>query len=166
MKVIINLGEKESTLETLSKMKNRLYAPFDIRITNSHITTLNDLIGNDIFKKDSLYINSFTLWEIMQKIGKRGKHNYHGLTPNDVFMALCSIKDPKCVFIAKGERYAIITTELSHFSIPLMIVVEIGSTIDGIIDENMNKIVTIYPKDNVESILRKMNQKQILYRKK
>ena len=40
---------------------------------------LNEKIGFVIFKNNSLYINSHSLWELMQPIGGKGGHHYHEL---------------------------------------------------------------------------------------
>ena len=111
----INLGNKKSCFETLKYIKGHLLVSFDLRIINSHITKLNNLIGKRIFRKDALYINSQTLWEIMQTHGKVGKHHYHELTEIDVYTALSNITTPYCVFKTKLDRHVIITNVLSHF---------------------------------------------------
>ena len=86
MNVILNVGNYESSIEVLKRIKENEYVPFDIRITNTHLVNLNKLVGKTLFRKDSLYISSKTLWEIMQtKIGY-GSHNYHALLPEDIVM--------------------------------------------------------------------------------
>ena len=144
MKVIINLGEKESTLETLNKMKERLYAPFDIRITNSHITTLNTLIGDNVFKKDALYINSFTLWEIMQPIGGKGKHNYHGLTPKEIYDALRTMRHSKDITLSYDRRYLIVTLATILDGANLIAIVKPDCKLQNE-PGTIIKIITIYP---------------------
>jgi hypothetical protein len=68
--------------------------------------------------------------------------------------------------VAKSKRYAIITTKPSHFGIPLLIVLEFGVGTKEHINAKANKIITIYPKDNIDKIIQKMNRNDILYRKK
>ena len=166
MNKYINIGSKDKTLEYLKIMKENEYVPFDLKITNAHIMELNGLIGRRIFKKDSLYINSFTLWEIMQDVGVGQKHNHHGLTEEDVYLALSSLKDPRYFYISKMSRYAVITTELSHFNLPLMIIIDTKATANGTLKSTVNKIVTIYPKDNVDNLVKNLDEKCLLYVKK
>ena len=78
---IINLGNQESSLKVLTDIKNKQYVPFDVRITNSHITSLNSVIGKRVFRKDTLYIGYDTLWELMQPIGKKNEYQYRLLRP-------------------------------------------------------------------------------------
>ena len=165
MNLSINLGNQESALAILNQIKENDYVPFDVKITNSHITSLNGLSGQKIFRKDTLYINSRTLWEIMQELGGAGSHNYHGLTPNDIFIGLRSLNKPSAVIRVKNNRYAIISVELSHFNEPLMIVIETGAELRGKIHANVNKIVTIYPKSDFDEYIKKIDEKEIVYQK-
>ena len=164
-KNIINLGNKTFALLVLEQLKENDYVPFDVEITNSHITELNELTGKKLFSKASLFVNSNTIHELMQPIGGKGQHNYHGLTPEDIYMALSSIKDPKYVFIVKNKRYAIISIELSHYKNPLMIVVETGAGTLLNDKANINKVVTIYPKNYVDEYIAKLDKRKLLYKK-
>ena len=53
---LINLGNRENTLEILNKIKEKNYVPFDVEIRNSHISTLNKVIGEKIFNNNLLFI--------------------------------------------------------------------------------------------------------------
>ncbi len=163
---IINLGNQFSAKETIKDFKNNKYAPFDVEITNSHVSNLNKLVGRKIVRSNKLFINSYTLWEIMQNDSKQENHHHHGLTESDVFEAMYAIRNPKLLYVAKSKRYAIITTKPSHFGIPLLIVLEFGVGTKEHINAKANKIITIYPKDNIDKIIQKMNRNDILYRKK
>ena len=163
MNVIINAGNTESAKAVIAQFKENDYVPFDVEITNSHIMELNNLIGKKIIKKGTLYINSHTLWEIMQEVGDKGKHNYHGLTVEDIYDALLSIRNPDFVYMAKSSRYAVVSSKLSHFNIPLVLIIEIGAGTTTDINANINKIVTIYPKDNLNGLITKMDPKNVLY---
>ena len=145
MNTIINIKQKESALEYLKVIKENDYVPFDIRITNSHITELNKVIGRKVFRKDALYISSRTLWEIMQPIGGKGKHNYHGLTPLDICNALAAIKKPNEIIASHSGRYLIITLALYMDSVPIAIVIEPNGSLKGAKNSNVIRIVTIYP---------------------
>ena len=99
----------------------------------------------------------------MQPVGGRGNHNYHGLTEEDVFMALSSLKKPKYVLISRDNRYSFISIELSHFDLPLMVIIETNAALIGNINANINKVVTIYPKDEVEKIIAGLKEGYLIY---
>ncbi len=102
----------------------------------------------------------------MQPIGESGSHNYHDLSPVDIYSALNNICDPYCVFRVKHERYAIIPVYISSFNEPLMIVIEKGAELINKQNANINKIITIYPKSDVDDYLERLNECDILYIKK
>ena len=121
------------------------YVPFDVRIINSHIVRLNKIIGKTVFRKDTVYISSNTLWEIMQPLGGRGKHNFHNLKPEDIYNALSSMKKSTKVEASYDGRYLIITTSVVENNIPLAIVVDPKADLNGKKGVNVTKIITIYP---------------------
>ena len=163
MNLTINVGNMKNALEVLKKIKETNYAPFDIKITNCHITRINSLVGFTLFRKDILYVNSRALWEIMHEVGGRGSHNYHGLTIEDVYYGLKNASQPQSVVRVKDTRFALISVELCHFDKPLMIVIEVGSELLGKVNANVNKIVTIYPEHNVAEFVNTRKPKDILY---
>ena len=165
MNITINLGEKESSITTLEQLGSNEYVPFDVQITNSHITNLNVLTKKKIIKNNSLYINSQTLYDIMQTEDGEGEHNYHGLTADDIYMALTSIKDPKYIFITKFGRFAIVSIELSHFKYPLMLVLETDAALVSNKKASICKIVTIYPKDHIDAYIERLDNRLLLYEK-
>ena len=164
MNKIINIGNKESAIKVINQIKEKDYVPFDLKITNSHIMSLNEKIGFVVFRKDSLYINSHSLWELMQPTGGKGRHNYHELSAEDVFIALVSIKDPYAILESEDNKYRILSIEESHFNEVLLTIVQIEANLIQDSSARINKIVTIYPKDKVENYL-KNNEKCLLYKK-
>lgn len=161
----INIGNEKSAIKTLKQLKDNDYVPFDVKITNSHIMNLNQITQQNIFRKDVLYINSKTVWEIMQPQGGKGNHNYHGLTEKDVLLALSSFKDPYAVFVSKDLRFSIVSVKSSHFGLPLMTVIETDASLIVDAKAKINKVVTIYPKDNINDYLNKIDQKLLIYKK-
>lgn len=73
MKRIINLGRKKQASRDLEQFKNKHYEAIDIEFTNVHLLKLNAIIGFKFFSKNSLYVRSSTLWEVMQPVGKKRK---------------------------------------------------------------------------------------------
>ena len=161
----INISNKEFALSILGQLRDKDYVAFDVEITNSHIKELNELIGRNLFTKSSLYISSTTLHELMKPVGGKGQHNYHELTPDDIYMSLASIKNPKYVFESKYGRYAIISIELSHFDCPLMMIVEKDAPLKTDNKAKINKIITIYPKTQIDEYIAKVDERKLLYKK-
>lgn len=149
-------------IKEIRSFKDKQFAMMDIRFQNAHLKKINDLVRLKIFPKNDVYINSTTLWELMQPIGDAGSHNYHGLTPEDIWMAINKLCEPNYVFVTKFGRYTIVPVMPSSFDKPLLVVIETGS---GLVDNpkaDINKIVTIYPKSDIDDLLQKMSQKDIL----
>ena len=112
MNKTINIRNTKS-INDIEMYKNKKYSSIDIEITNVHLRKLNEIIGFDLFKKNNLFIDSDTLYEIMQPIGGKGSHNYHNLTPEDVFYALRYLDNPKYVYKDKTNRFAIVPIYIS-----------------------------------------------------
>ena len=142
---ILNIGDSTSSLETLEKIKNNDYSPFEVRIQNSHIVELNKEIGMKVFKNNMLFINSKTLWEIMHPIGGKGKHHYHGLTPNNILEALKTMRHSKDVNLSYDGRYIIISLAKDVNEKYLAIIVDPNGTTKDSRNKRVARIVTIYP---------------------
>ena len=104
MNQTINIGNKDATLLFLTNLKNSKYQLTDIRLNNTHISDLNAVLGRKVFKNDVVFISSRTLWEVMQPIGGSGKHNYHGLTPENVYEAISTMRHSKNVTLSYDNR--------------------------------------------------------------
>ena len=142
----INLGNEKSALEVLTKIQEKKTTAVDIRIINSHIVSLNTIIERRVFKKDALYVSSETLWEIMQPVGGTGKHNHHGLTPQNLFDALSSIKSPKEIYVSYDNRYLIVTLATIIDGANLVVIVQPNCPLNNNLLANAIKVITIYPK--------------------
>ena len=143
----LNLGNEKLVIDSLTNLKENKINSHDIRITNSHITDLNTILGKKIFKKDALYIDSETLWEIMQPIGNKGKHNFHGLTPKNVFDALVTMKCSKEIYVSYDNRYLIVTLATVFDDINLVVIVTPNGSLKNNSKTVVNRIITIYPKN-------------------
>lgn len=141
----INLGNERFSLEILQRIKEKNNVSFDIRITNSHIKNLNVILGRNVFKKDTLFVSAKTLWEIMQPIGGKGKHHYHGLSPKDIYNTLTSLKYSKRIYFSYDNRYVILTLAVFEMA-KLAIVVQPNCSLKDNATTNVIKIITIYPK--------------------
>ena len=143
----INLGDKNESIKALKNLRERKGVSRYIRIINSNIKELNKIIGKNIFKKDAVFIRSTTLWEIMQPIGGKGEHHYHGLSPEDIYNALSRIQYSKQVTVSSDARYIAITDiEVSQKAF-LVVVIKANSYLFKLDMKKVVVIITIYPKD-------------------
>ena len=163
MERTINIANREKAIENLKDYKEKKYVLADVRFLNVHLREINKLLEFDIFVKNDLFINTISLWELMQPIGDKGGHNYHDLSPEDIVDALSSITEPYCILKTEISQYAILSTTLSHFGEPLMVIIEVGAGLDKNINANINKLVTMFPKGDIERTIKNMDIKNLLY---
>ena len=161
----INIKNHSQSLKVLEKFKNKNYGGIDIKIENLYLKKLNDLTRKKIFNKNDAYISAETLWSIMQEEPGEDIHHHHGLKENDILNGLRSITDPHLIIQAEFNRYLIVSLFISSFGLPLMIVVEINAVLRKDSKANVNKIVTIYPKDDIQGLMAKTPKSQLLYKK-
>ena len=164
MNKIINIKTNKAIKE-IRNFRDKKYSLVDIKIKNVHLRELNKLMSFELFDKNDLYINSVTLWELMQPIGNSGSHNYHELSPEDICSALNSITTPKCIFRVKNKRYAIVPVLISSYDEPLMIVIEKDAGLINNQNAKINKIVTMYPRNDLDKYLEGIEDKEIMYKK-
>lgn len=151
---IINIKNKKEALETLERFKQREQKGIEIKITNVHLCLINDLMKEKIFSKNDLYVNGETLYDLMQPIGGRGKHNHHGLSKSTILSVLNNAYRPIGIYTT-NKRYVIATVIINSTNEHLVLVVEKGAQLRNDRDANINKLITIYPRRNVlETITR------------
>ena len=141
----INLVEKEETINTLQLIRDGKKVSRYIRIINSHIKELNKIIGRNVFKKDAVYINSLTLWEIMQPVGGQGSHHYHGLAPEEVYNALSRIQYSKNVITTDEDRLIVISDVEIKEGLFLLVIIARDQNLYKERLDNVAVIITIYP---------------------
>ena len=164
MNKIINIKTKKS-IDEIEEFKDRIFAQCDVKFTNVHLKKLNKITNVELFAKNDLYINSKSLYDLMQPIGKADSHNYHELKPVDILNALNQITDPIAVFKVKYGRYAVVPVYNSSFEEPLMVVIETNAPLLNKLNAKINKVVTIYPKSNFDKYLEGISEKDLLYKK-
>ena len=164
MNKIINIKNIKA-ISDIEEFKKKKYIGVDIKFINVHLKNLNDLTFKNIFNKNNLYINSVTLWELMQPLGNQGSHNFHSLLPEDIYYALNNLTEPYCIINAKFSRYAVVPSSTSSFNELLMVIIEVGSGLFNNSNANINKIVTIYPKSELDKYLDNLDNDNILFRK-
>ena len=159
----INIGDKEKAIEDIRQFGQKSYQAVDIEFFNVHLKELNDVCGKKTFDKNNLYVRSSTLWELMQPEGYKKTHNFHGLSAEIIYEAIKGSLTPFSVFSSHDSRIVIITLveNLRHEKIQLII--ELHASLENERSANINKLVSIYPKKNVENELKKINEKDVLF---
>ena len=150
-------------MKLLRELKERKYVLADIKFENVHLRDINALLEQNIFSKNDLYANTISLWELMQPQGKRGVHNHHDLTPEDIIDTLASITEPYCILKTEISQYAIMSTSKSHFGEPLFVIIEINSGLVADKKAKINKLVTMFPMKNIERVIKSKEPKDVLY---
>lgn len=164
MKRVINIGNKKQACEQLKQFKNKHYESVDIEFTNVHLLKLNRLIGYKFFNKNSLYVRSSTLWEVMQPVGQSGKHHYHGLKPEEIISALESLLNTFFIYETYPNRYAVLVSGISEYQ-HMSVVIELNAGLSNNRNANINKLVTIFPKSNLDKKIAHIDTEKIVYKK-
>ena len=159
---IINIKSADA-LKQITEYKNKLFSMHDIRLENVHMKRINALIKYNLFSKNDLFVNSTGLWEMMQPQGKQGGHHYHDLTPEEVLDALNNIISPYCIFKTKQNRLSIVLSCACHEGNPLMAVVELDADLIDTKNAKINKLVSLYPKSDIDKIVEKLKPNELLY---
>lgn len=158
MKDVINIYHKKAA-EFISAFKTKQLSNLDIKLENVHLKRLNSISSYNIFSHSDLYVASSTLYELMQPQGKKGSHNYHELTPDDIIEGLRSLQKPKAIVETQSKRIIIITVCFSHFELPLMFVIERNTELTANVHKKVNKLITAYPKDEIDKYIDKSFKK-------
>ena len=164
MKKLINIKNRREATFLLLQFKEKKYSHQTIRFSNVNLRKINSFLAYTIFVKNDLYVDSETLYELMQPKGEKGIHNYHDLSPKMLLDALNSIVEPYCVFVEDDNRYAIVTTKIIDERDPMMAIVAVGSRTNEDINANVNKLVTMFPKKNIDSYIKNIDEEKILYK--
>ena len=162
----INIAIKEKALNLLEKYRCKNYESTDIEILNVHLKDINFICNKKIFDKNSLFVRSSTLWELMQPEGNKGKHNFHGLSPEEIFNAMRGTVNPYCIYNTKENRIAVATMFVNNRNEKLLVIIELHAGLENDRFANINKLVSVYPKKNLDSLIKKLDKKDILYIKK
>ena len=161
----INLGNKKEAIQAFKAFKANDYVPFDIEIVNSHLKNINDNLEVNFFRKSSLFITSKTLLECMQPLGAKGKHNFHGLSPEEIYDSLHDLQNTKCIASVYESRFVIVTSVIASCGDPIIAIVETGSPLTLNRNANINKVVTLYPKKKLNNYINNIPKSKITIKK-
>ena len=163
---LINIGYYQEAIERLEQIKKKNYGNSDIKVTNLHLRKLNSLLKRNVFFKNDAFISAETLYDIMCEESGRNKHNYHSLSTEDVYKGLRYLSEPICIVSDGPDRYSMISSFLSSFNIPILVVVDIKASLVADREAEINKIVTMFPRDDVEDyIVKHIASNTLLYKK-
>ncbi|MCQ2793782.1 MAG: hypothetical protein MJ207_00195 [Bacilli bacterium] len=159
---LINIKKEKDALKELSKLKRREYVYSEIRIDNIHLKHLNLLVKDYIFTKNAIYVRPSTLWATMKSGGRNNSHNFHALSIEEAFKTLNAIDHPKEIYesLKRSKRYIIVTDVLFKNKINIIVIIEKDVALINKIDANINKIITIYPKDKISLLNNKLLYKR------
>ena len=144
METTINIAKRKEAIKILKDFKENHYKNRLIQIINVHLKNVNDFYGKKIFLKDDCVVESDTLWEIMQPIGAKKSHNFHGLDEEIVYNVFSSLSKPIEVKPSYYGRFIIVTIAVEQHGHNLGAVIE-PNIFNITLDKKINKIITIHP---------------------
>ena len=166
---VINLGTPLRAAEIIDELGKKRLAYADVRFQNVHLKKINDLIGRRVFTKNDLFMDAGGLWDILQEEdGTIGRyHHHHGLSPTFIISALSSLQDPELVILeCQTHRYIVVT--LSVDGKVVLAVIETDAPLRNNRNANINKLVTLYEKNDFPDYLRRIKKRteaRISYKK-
>lgn len=143
METTINIGKRREAIRILKDFKINHYENRPIEITNIHLENINNIFGRKIIFRNNCFVESQTLWELMQPLGNKKTHNSHNLSPTEIFEALFNVKKPLEVVESYFGRYVILTIAIEQNGHKLGVVVE-PETYHTVLNKTVNKIITIH----------------------
>ncbi|MCQ2795259.1 MAG: hypothetical protein MJ214_03540 [Bacilli bacterium] len=150
---IINIKNKNEALEILERFKQREQSGVEIKLINVHLCDINDLVGEKIFSKNDLYVTGETLYDVMQPLGGKGHHHFHGITIYEFLDALNFANKPIGIYTTYRSRYVIATLAVNSTNENIVLVIEKGAGLKNNRDANINKLISIYPKHNLDNAI-------------
>ena len=165
----INVGVLSRAIESIESLGQKRMDSADIRFQNVHLRRINELANRVLFAKNDLYVDASGLWDLMQsdKDEKGVRHHHHGLSSSSIARALSCLHDPELVaFDARSFRYLVVT--LSDKGKALLAIIETNAPLRGNRNARINKLVTIYEKDEYPSYATRLENRseiRIYYKK-
>ena len=101
----------------------------------------------------------------MQPLGAKGKHNFHGLSPEEIYDSLRDLQNTRCIASVRESRFVIVTNIIASCGDPIIAIVETGSPLTLNRNANINKVVTLYPKKNLDNYLKKIPKNKMTIKK-
>ncbi|MCQ2796242.1 MAG: hypothetical protein MJ213_02885 [Bacilli bacterium] len=150
---IVNIKNKKKTLAILEYYQKKEQSGVEIKFINVHLCKINDLVGEKIFSKNDLYVMGETLYDVMQPLGGEGHHHFHGITVCEFLDALNFAYKPIGIYTTYRSRYVIATLAVNSTNENIVLVIEKGAGLKNNRNANINKLVSIYPKHNLDNAI-------------
>ena len=94
----------------------------------------------------------------MQPVGDgHGRHHYHGLSSKLVLDTLNNAKAPYGIYKAGNKRFVVATIITNETNENVVLIIELGAGLKNNRDANINKLVSIYPRRNIDKVINKNN---------
>ncbi len=159
----INVKNIEEAVKSLNHYAKKDRGHFDVRFRNVHLCLLNETIGRTIFRKNDLYVDASTLYELMQPIGRHRSHNSHGLDPLQIINCLNDLNKTVSIIRSHLDRLCVFTSYLEDKNSSMILVIDRCSNLPNNLTALVNKLITIYPKRKVREYLSRCKKEDILY---
>ena len=163
MDAVINVGNKPEAIRRLNHYAERDRGHFDVRFRNVHLCKLNKIADRTLFRKNDLYVDASTLYELMLPVGGQGSHHYHGLRPSEIVESLNRLDRPDLICKSYLDRLVLGVHIKKPSERLLAMVIDPSASKKYDVLEKINKLITIVPKDNLHGLLRGKDRADILY---
>ncbi len=159
----INVKDAKNAVKDMVEYAERDRGHFDVRFRNVHLCLLNETVGRTIFRKNDLYVDASTLYELMMPVGGRGSHHYHGLRPSEIVESLNRLDRPDLICKSYLDRLVLAVHIKKPSERLLAMVIDPSANKKYDVLEKINKLITIVPKDDLHGLLRGKDESDILY---
>ena len=160
---LINIVNKQKATRSLNSYAERDRGHFDVRFRNVHLCKLNKIADRTLFRKNDLYVDASTLYELMLPVGGQGSHHYHGLRPSEIVESLNHLDRPDLIYKSYLDRLVLAVHIKKPSERLLAMVIDPSASKRYDVLEKINKLITIVPKDNLHGLLRGKDRADILY---
>ena len=165
MDAVINVGNKPEAIRRLNHYAERDRGHFDVLFRNVHLCLLNETIGRTIFRKNDLYVDASTLYELMMPVWGQGSHHYHGLKPTQIIYALSNLKKANCI-IRSGKGRILLGILLETWRDKYMVVIiDPEATIKTDFRTKVCKLITMYEYSAFSKHLENLPETDIIFRR-
>ncbi len=161
----INVKNIEEAVKSLNHYAERDRGHFDVRFRNVHLCTLNETAERTIFRKNDLYVDASTLYELMMPIGGRGSHHYHGLKPTQIIQTLSNLKKADCIIHSEKERILLGVYLETGIDKCMVVIIDPEATVKTDFRTKVCKLITMYEYSAFSKHLENLPETDIIFRR-
>ncbi len=159
---LINIVNKQKATRSLNSYAERDHGHIDVRFRNVHLCLLNETIGRTIFRKNDLYADASTLYELMMPIGGRGSHHYHGLKPTQIIQTLSNLKKADCIIHSEKERILLGVYLETGIDKCMVVIIDPEATVKTDFQAKVCKLITMYEYSEFSKHLKNIPKEDII----